>query len=175
MTYYTNFIITIVLSFTIIQNAVSEDLDKIKSLLEGRYELVFWKEDNKYYDYPEVAGVLVIKDNNALITLDKNMYKNKSLEVIGWGKYKINKKSFYIGWPDWKVLLINDNIKTVKNKAPWEGLREYSVSLEENILILNSITGKQSWILNKASLVYKDKEWGEKKKEVIRHWKRIKE
>ena len=25
------------------------------------------------YNYPEVAGVLVINNNNALITLDKNM------------------------------------------------------------------------------------------------------
>ena len=74
---------------------------------------------------------------------------------------------------DWKLLLIENNIKTVKKKSPWEGMREYNVSLNGNKLVLTSITGKQSWELDKKSLVYKDKEWGEEEDEVIRYWKRI--
>ena len=151
----------------------SDNINNIKSLLEGRYELVYWTENKIQYDYPEVAGVLVINNNNALITMDKNMNSNKSVELIGWGKYKINSRSFYIGWHDWKVLLIENNIKTVKKKSPWKGMREYSVSLKNNKLVLTSVTGKQSWELDKKSIVYKDKEWGEEKDEVIRYWKRI--
>ena len=52
-------------------------------------------------------------------------------------------------------------------------MREFSVSLKGNKLILISSTGKQSWELDKKSLVYRDKEWGEEKDEVIRYWKRI--
>ena len=52
-------------------------------------------------------------------------------------------------------------------------MREYSVSLKGNKLVLTSITGKQSWELDKKSLVYRDTEWGEDKKEVTRYWKRI--
>ena len=151
----------------------SDNINDIKSLLEGRYELVYWTENKIKYDYPEVAGVLVISNNNALITMDKNMNSNKSVELIGWGKYKINSKSFHIGWHDWRVLLIENNIKTVKKKSPWKGMREYSVSLKNDKLVLTSVTGKQSWELNKRSLVYRDKEWGEEKDEVIRYWKRI--
>lgn len=165
------------LSFFLLLNYLtansSDNINAIKSLLEGRYELVYWTENKIQYDYPEVAGVLVINDNNALITMDKNMNSNKSLELIGWGKYKINSRSFYIGWHDWKVLLIENNIKTVKKKSPWKGMREYSVSLKNNKLVLTSVTGKQSWELDKKSLVYRDKEWGEEKDEVIRYWKRI--
>ena len=94
----------------------SDNINDIKSLLEGRYELVYWTENKIQYDYPEVAGVLVINNNNALITMDKNMNSNKSVELIGWGKYKINSRSFHIGWHDWKVLLIENNIKTVLGK-----------------------------------------------------------
>ena len=151
----------------------SDNINDIKSLLEGRYELVYWTENKIQYDYPEVAGVLVINNNNALITMDKNMNSNKSVELIGWGKYKINSRSFYIGWHDWKVLLIENNIKTVKKKSPWKGMREYSVSLKDNKLVLTSVTGKQSWELDKRSIVYRDKEWGEEKDEVIRYWKRV--
>ena len=165
------------LSFFLLLNYIkansSDNITDIKSLLEGRYELVYWTENKIQYDYPEVAGVLVINDNNALITMDKNMNSNKSVELIGWGKYKINSRSFYIGWHDWKVLLIENNIKTVKKKSPWKGMREYSVSLKNNKLVLTSVTGKQSWELDKKSIVYKDKEWGEEKDEVIRYWKRI--
>ena len=151
----------------------SDNINDIKILLEGRYELVYWTENKIQYDYPEVAGVLVINNNNALITMDKNMNSNKSVELIGWGRYKINSRSFHIGWHDWKLLLIENNIKTVKDKSPWKGMREYSVSLKDNKLVLTSVTGKQSWELDKKSLVYRDKEWGEEKDEVIRYWKRI--
>ena len=151
----------------------SDNINDIKSLLEGRYELVYWTENKIQYDYPEVAGVLVINDKNALITMDKNMNSNKSVELIGWGRYKINSNSFYIGWHDWKLLMIENNLKTVKKKSPWKGMREYSVSLKDDKLVLTSVTGKQSWELDKKSLVYSDKEWGEEKDEVIRYWKRI--
>ena len=151
----------------------SDNINDIKSLLEGRYELVYWTENKIQYDYPEVAGVLVINNNNALITMDKNMNSNKSVELIGWGRYKINSRSFHIGWHNWKLLLIENNIKKVKKKSPWKGMREYSLSLKDNKLVLTSLTGKQSWELDKKSLVYRDKEWGEEKDEVIRYWKRI--
>ena len=151
----------------------SDNINDIKILLEGRYELVYWTENKIQYDYPEVAGVLVINNNNALITMDKNMNSNKSVELIGWGRYKINSRSFHIGWHDWKLLLIENNIKKVKKKSPWKGMREYSVSLKDNKLVLTSVTGKQSWELDKKSLVYRDKEWGEEKDEVIRYWKKV--
>ena len=172
-----NYLKIYLLSFFLLLNYLkayaSDNINDIKSLLEGKYELGYWTENKIQYDYPEVAGVLVINNNNALITLDKNMNSNKSVELIGWGRYKINSKSFHIGWHDWKLLLIENNIKTVKKESPWEGMREYSVSLKVNKLVLTSITGKQSWKLNKNSLVYRDKEWGEDKDEVIRYWKRV--
>ena len=147
--------------------------DEINSLLEGRYELVYWTENKIRFDYPEVAGVLILNDNNALITLNKNIIKNESVEVIGWGKYEINNNSFQIGWHDWKLLLIKNNNKAVKKDSPWQGMRKYKVLLKDQKLVLTSVSGLQSWELDRKSLVYTDKEWGEDKDEVIRYWKRI--
>ena len=45
--------------------------------------------------------------------------------------------------------------------------------IKDNKLVLTSVTGKQSWELDKRSIVYRDKEWGEEKDEVIRYWKRV--
>ena len=173
MKYFKIYLLVLFLFLNCVKVNSSENIIYIKKLLEGRYELVYWTENKIQYDYPEVAGVLVINNNNALITMDKNMNSNKSLELIGWGRYKINSKSFHIGWHDWKLLLIENNIKIVKKKSPWKGMREYSISLRDNKLVLTSVTGKQSWELDKKSLVYRDKEWGEEKDEVIRYWKRI--
>ena len=173
MKFYKVYLLVLFLFLNCLKANSSENIVDIKNLLEGRYELVYWTENKIQYDYPEVAGVLVINDNNALITMDKNMNSNKSIELIGWGRYKINSKSFYIGWHDWKLLMIENNKKIVKKKSPWIGMREYNVSLKDNKLILTSVTGKQSWELDEKSLVYRDKEWGEEKDEVIRYWKRI--
>ena len=57
----------------------SEGINDVKNLLEGRYELIYWTENNIQYYYPEVAGILILNNNNALITLDKNMDTNLSL------------------------------------------------------------------------------------------------
>lgn len=173
MKYLKIYLSVLFLFFNYLKVNSSENIIDIKNLLEGRYELVYWTENKIQYNYPEVAGVLVINNNNALITLDKNMNLNKSVELIGWGRYKISSKSFHIGWHDWKLLLVDNNIKKVKKDSPWKGMREYSVSLKKDKLLLTSISGKQSWELDKKSLVYRDKEWGEDKLEVIRYWKRI--
>ena len=105
--------------------------------------------------------------------MNKNIIKNESVEVIGWGKYEINNNSFQIGWHDWKLLLIKNNDKAVKKDSPWQGMRKYKVLLKDQKLVLTSVSGLQSWELDRKSLVYTDKEWGEDKDEVIRYWKRI--
>ena len=61
----------------------------------------------------------------------------------------------------------------VNNSLPWQGMRKYSVLLKNDKLLFTSSTGKQTWELDKKSLIYTDKEWGTDKKEVIRYWKRI--
>ena len=120
MKYAKKYLLVLILFLNGLKGNASDNIIEIKNLLEGRYELVYWTENNVQYDYPEVAGVLVINNNNALITMDKNMNSNKSVELIGWGRYKINSKSFYIGWHDWKLLMIENNIKTVKKKISME-------------------------------------------------------
>ena len=67
----------------------------------------------------------------------------------------------------------NRAYKNVNNTLPRQGMRKYSVLLKNNKLLLTSSTGKQTWELDKKSLIYTDKEWGTDKKEVIRYWKRI--
>ena len=171
MIYFKIFFFILFFSYFNIGN--SKDVAKIKKLLEGRYELVYWIDKNIKYDYPDIAGILILSKNEASITLDKNIDQSKSIEVIGWGKYKINSKNFYIGWNDWKLLSIEDNVKTLQNKSPWKGMREYNVFFDNNKLILKSVTGKQSWILDKESLIYEDEEWGNTKQKVIRYWKKI--
>ena len=55
----------------------SANITDIKSMLEGRYELVYWKQDNLEFNYPEIAGTLVVKDNKISFTLDNNIKKMK--------------------------------------------------------------------------------------------------
>tara|TARA_B100000989_G_C19208020_1_gene330590 strand:- start:276 stop:395 length:120 start_codon:yes stop_codon:yes gene_type:complete len=38
-------------------------------------------------------------------------------------------------------------------------MREYDVSFKDDKLVLTSITGKQSWNINKNSIIYRDEEW----------------
>ena len=151
----------------------SENIDDIKSLLEGRYELVYWKQDNLKFNYPQIAGTLVVKDNKISFTLDSNMKENETLKIIGWGNYNLSVNEYNYGYFDFKKMTDNGVDMKVNKTLPWQGMRKYSVLLKNDKLLLTSSTGKQTWELDKKSLIYTDKEWGADKKEVIRYWKRI--
>ena len=160
--------------FSLFKVNSSENINDIKVLLEGRYELVYWKQDNIKFDYPKVAGTLVVKDNKISFTLDSNMKKSETVKIIGWGNYNLSINEYNYGYFDFKKMTDNGTDIKVNENLPWKGMRKYSVSLKKNKLVLTSSTGKQSWELDNKSLIYTDKEWGTDKKEVIRYWKRIK-
>ena len=167
-------LLIILFSFLSIFKANStENIDDIKSLLEGRYELVYWKQDNLKFNYPQIAGTLVVKDNKISFTLDSNMKENETLKIIGWGNYNLSVNEYNYGYFDFKKMTDNGIDMKVNESLPWQGMRKYSVLLKNDKLLLTSSTGKQTWELDKKSLIYTDKEWGTDKKEVIRYWKRI--
>ena len=101
------------------------------------------------------------------------MKENESLKIIGWGNYNLSVNEYNYGYFDFKKMTDNGTDMKVNKTLPWQGMRKYSVLLKNNKLLLTSSTGKQTWELDKKSLIYTDKEWGTDKKEVIRYWKRI--
>ena len=165
------------LSFFLLLNYLkansSDNINDIKSLLEGRYELVYWQQDNLKFNYPQIAGTLVVKDNKISFTLDSNMKENETVKIIGWGNYNLSVNEYSYGYFDFKKMTDNGTDMKVNKTLPWQGMRKYSVLLKNDKLLLTSSTGKQTWELDKKSLIYTDKEWGTDKKEVIRYWKRI--
>ena len=151
----------------------SDNINDIKSLLEGRYELVFWEQDNLKFNYPKVAGTLVVKNNKISFTLDSNMKESETVKIIGWGNYNLSVNEYNYGYFEFKKMTDNGIDMKVNENLPWQGMRKYSVLLKNDELVLTSSTGKQTWKLDKKSLIYTDNEWGTDKKEVIRYWKRI--
>ena len=151
----------------------SENINDIKSLLEGRYELVFWEQDNLKFNYPQIAGTLVVKNNKISFTLDSNMKESETVKIIGWGNYNLSVHEYNYGYFDFKKMTDNGIDMKVSENLPWQGMRKYSVLLKNDKLVLTSSTGKQTWELDRKSLIYIDKEWGADKKEIIRYWKRI--
>ena len=168
------FILIFFLSFfSFLKANSSEKINDIKSLLEGRYELIYWIQDNVKFNYPQVAGTLIVKNNKISFTLDSNIKKNETVKIIGWGNYNLSINEYNYGYFNFKKMTDNGFEKKVNESLPWQGKRRYSVLLKNDKLLLTSSTGQQIWELDKKSLIYSDKEWGVDKKEVIRYWKRI--
>ena len=156
-----------------LQADTPEKLAKIRNLLEGRYELVYWEQDNVEFRYPKVAGTLVVYNNTISFTLDSNMQDNKSTKTIGWGIYTLSEKNYNYKYFDFKRVTNSNKGLIINKELPWKGMREYDVKFKNNILLLTSSTGKQTWKLDKDSLTYRDEEWGTEKKKIQRYWKRI--
>ena len=173
MKYFKIYLLSLFLLLNYLKANSSDNINDIKSLLEGRYELVFWEQNNFKFNYPKVAGTLVVKNNKISFTLDSNMKESETVKIIGWGNYNLSVTEYNYGYFDFKKMTDNETDMKVNKTLPWQGMRKYSVLLKNNKLLLTSSTGKQTWELDKKSLIYTDKEWGTDKKEVIRYWKRI--
>ena len=173
MKYFKIYLLVLFLFLNCLKANSSENINDIKSLLEGRYELVYWKQNNIKFNYPKIAGTLVVNNGKISFTLDSNIKDNETIKIIGWGSYNLSPKEYNYGYFDFKKMTDNGRDMKVNKNLPWKGIRKYSVSLKNGKLVLTSETGKQTWNLDKGSLLYTDKEWGEGKKEVIRYWKRI--
>ena len=173
MKYLKVYLLSFILLLNYLKANSSDNINDIKSLLEGRYELVFWEQDNLKFNYPKVAGTLVLKNNKISFTLDSNMKENETVKIIGWGNYSLSVNEYNYGYFDFKKMTDNGIDMKVNENLPWQGMRKYSVLFKNDKLVLTSSTGKQTWKLDKKSLIYSDKEWGTDKKEVKRYWKRI--
>ena len=173
MKYIKIYLLTLIIFFNFFKVNASESINEIKSLLEGRYELVYWKQNDLKFNFPKVAGTLVVNNNKISFTLDSHMNEKETVKIIGWGNYNLSVKKYNYGYFDFKKMTYNGIDRKVNKNLPWKGMREYRVLLKDSKLVLTSSTGKQTWKLDKESLVYTDKEWGEDKKEVIRYWKRV--
>ena len=173
MKYLKIYLLSFFLSLNYLKAYSSDNINDIKSLLEGRYELVFWEQDNLKFNYPKVAGTLVLKNNKISFTLDSNMKESEIVKIIGWGNYNLSVNEYNYGYFDFKKMTDNGIDLKVNESLPWQGMRKYIVLLKNDKLVLTSSTGKQTWKLDKKSLIYTDMEWGTDKKEVIRYWKRI--
>ena len=126
-------LLIILFSFLSIFKANStENIDDIKSLLEGRYELVYWKQDNLKFNYPQIAGTLVVQDNKISFTLDSNMKENETLKIIGWGNYNLSVNEYNYGYFDFKKMTDNGTDMKVNKTLPWQGMRKYSVLLKND-------------------------------------------
>ena len=76
MKYFKIYLLSFFLVFNYLKANSSDNINHIKSLLEGRYELVYWKQDNLKFNYPQIAGTLVVQDNKISFFLDSNMKEN---------------------------------------------------------------------------------------------------
>ena len=172
---YIKYLLSIVFLLTSsLSNADDTKTDKIHQLLYGMYELETWVDEELIYKYPDVAGTLVVSKGKIAFTLDNSINNKKTVKVIGWGTNILEADKFSYKYNEFKVLIIQDDNKTVNSKLPWEGNRIYDLELKGEELLLSANNGSQTWLLNKDNLIYTDTEWGLDKKYAQRVWRRIK-
>ena len=134
-------------------------------VLEGRNctNLYIGNKNNIKFNYP-VTGTLVVNNNKISFTLDSNMKDNEIIKIIGWGNYNLSMKEYHYGYFNFKKMTDNGKDIKVNKSLPWKGMRKYNVTLKNSKLVLISKQRKQTWSLDKESLLYTDKEWEDKKR-----------
>ena len=116
MKYIKIYLLTLIIFFNFFKANSSESINEIKSLLEGRYELVLLKQDDLKFNYPEIAGTLVVNNNKISFTLDSNMNEKETVKIIGWGNYNLSVKKYNYGYFDFKKMTDNGiDMKVNKN------------------------------------------------------------
>ena len=81
---YVKIILLLILFLNNLSANAADNFHKIKSLLEGRYELVYWKQDNIKFNYPIVAGTLIVKDKDCFY--NRLVWVRKDQSILHYDK-----------------------------------------------------------------------------------------
>jgi len=131
-------------------------LKKVKAKVEGTWILEEWQIKGQAVSPPKVEGRFIIHDNAIELIL-----LNRAGEVpwshYAYGKYTLDPSEFSLGLDEVSTFKELASGITVSHKPPWEGMKSYGVSIENNQLIMRCAEGGSSIVVDGDTLILKHK------------------
>ena len=132
----------------------------LNARLQGAYQLESWKHaDGEVLRPPAVdARTVLVNGRVMFIAHDRGPDPNSQTTVAGFGTYMLEQGKFSYGYERYTVVSQAPGGTFVSETLPWEGMRTFTASIENNELRLRAVDGPQELRVTADSLIYSDGE-----------------
>jgi hypothetical protein len=136
--------------------AEEASVEALKAGIEGAYVLEEWHRDGNVLRPPVVeARTVLLNGLLTFIALDREKADNKTA-ISGYAKYILEAGKFSYGYEGWTAVAENASGPSVSHEVPWQGLRTFTATIENNEIRFRATDGPQEFRFSATGLSYSD-------------------
>jgi hypothetical protein len=128
----------------------------MKAAIEGAYILQELHRNGEVLRPPSVDARVVLLNGRIMFIAPDGARELNKTTVAGYGKYMLEPGKFIYGWEGWTAVTQTAAGTSVSEKLPWEGLRTFAASSEDNEVRLRATNGPSEFRFNEEGLSFTD-------------------
>ena len=130
-------------SFATLSRAEEASVEAMKARIEGVYALQEWHRNGEVLRPPLIDGRAVLLNGRLMFIIHDRAQESDKTTIAGYATYILEPGKFSYSYEAWTVIKQTAAGTSVSEKLPWEGLRTFAASIENNEVHLRAIDGPQ--------------------------------
>jgi hypothetical protein len=115
-----------------------------------------WHKDGQVFKPPQLEGRFVFSNGVIMTILHNRMQPTNEITVVVIGRYTLDNAKFSYGYDNTSIFTESPSGVTVSHKPVFEGLRNFAVKSEGDVVRMRSETGQQELFFDATGLIYSD-------------------
>jgi hypothetical protein len=126
-------------------HAKDVSVEALKAGIEGAYALEEWHLDGKILRPPVVAARSVFLNGVLMYIASNGAEEQNKATHSGYARYILEPGRFSYGYEGWTSVSEKAGGASITHDLPWQGLRVFTASIENNELRLRATDGPQEY------------------------------
>jgi len=143
-------------SFATLSPAEEASVEAIKAGIEGVYVLQEWQRNGEVLRPPLIDGRSVLLNGRLVFIVHDRAQESNQTTLAGYATYILEPGKFSYSYEGWSVITQTADGTSVSEKLPWEGLRTFAASIENNEIHFRATNGPQEFRFNADGSSYSD-------------------
>src|SRR5882672_11455653 len=145
-----------VTSFATLARAEEASVEALKAGIEGVYVLQEWHRNGEVLRPPLIDGRAVLLNNRLMHIVHDRAQEPDTTTIAGYATYILEAGKFSYSYEALTVITKTADGTSVSEKLPWEGLRTFAASIENNEIHFRATNGPQEFRFNADGSSYSD-------------------
>jgi hypothetical protein len=131
-------------------------VEALRTGIEGAYTLEEWHLDGKILRPPVVAARTVFLNGVLMFIAFNGSQEDNKATMSGYAKYILEPGKFSYGYEGWASASEKAGGISLSHDLPWQGLRTFAASIENNEIRLRATNGPQEYRFTANGMSYSD-------------------
>jgi hypothetical protein len=143
-------------TFVTLSRAEEASVEALKAGIEGVYVLREWHRNGEVFRPPLVDGRIVLLNNRLIYMVHDWAQEPDKKTIAGYATYILEPGKFSYSYEALTVVTQTASGTSVSETLPWEGLRTFAASIENNGIHFRATNGPQEFRFNADGFSYSD-------------------